>query len=113
MPAPNHDDVFANEGCSTLDLLAGQDFLSLEPKGLVVNLTKLDDNSRFNAFVQRAFQSGCYFKGINYNNFTALLFDFPRIKAKLPQIILAQGLAPLDLGRQMLYQGELALNSQE
>jgi hypothetical protein len=107
------DASLVHQALNPMDLLAGQDFMVQGPKGLVVDLTKLEGNARLALLVAKAFQGGCYFKGLNYKNFAALLYDFARVKGQYPQLTLAAGLERLPQARLMLYQGELSLNSQE
>jgi hypothetical protein len=56
-------------------------YLLRRAEGVLVDLAQLDSSVDFRRLVDRIFESGAYFSGLDYGRFTALLFDYdvPRI----------------------------------
>lgn len=84
--------------------------------GVFVDLAQLDSSADFQRLVDRVFESGAYFAGLDYARFTSLLFDYDapriadeiqaaRLKGRAPEVRFAADIVVLRPERRALYKG--------
>lgn len=79
-------------------------FLEITGEGVFVDLGLIEESGLFLTFASEIFAKGYYFHGINYQNFSRILYDFDRFKSKNGKVLLARVIIALPPEKLPLYE---------